>query len=429
MALKSYTLPPDTRQVGDPDPANDLNAIVDAVTGLGAGLSVLNKAYAGGADPAGNADSTAAFQAAAAAIPAGGGVLAIPAGTYKLTGTVDVPWNCLLQGAGWGSQLMFSGTGDCIRIQNPTTGSGNYATMQSLSGGVRDLVIDGTGAGAASSGIHLGDGMGYVLDHLMVRNFTGTGSIGLYLDNNIWWTEKLRATQIMLSNCATGIVVDVTGTGTSSFEYNHLEAHCYANSGQACYVIQGGAQWNGPGGLKLSANMKNGSGPFLTITGGSKIYDSPLFCRMETGGGSITTPPQTILFGTTGGTDLIQQCTGYLLFTGTVAASNATAGNLDTFRGRIYGDTSLLATQSAQSISTPGFPASTVSVTNTTPMGVMVYLNPSGASITGFTIQGGGIGYGTFTTPISFYLPAGASVTPTYTGGPPTWQWRRVPQQ
>jgi hypothetical protein len=65
-----YTLPPDTRAVGTGNPAGDMDAIVDALTAMGAVGNILNAAYAGGADPTGVADSTAAIQAAInAAVP------------------------------------------------------------------------------------------------------------------------------------------------------------------------------------------------------------------------------------------------------------------------------------------------------------------------------------------------------------------------
>ena len=59
-----YVLPPDTRAVGTGNPPGDMNNVVDAITAQGAVANVLNASYAGGADPTGAADSTAAIQAA-----------------------------------------------------------------------------------------------------------------------------------------------------------------------------------------------------------------------------------------------------------------------------------------------------------------------------------------------------------------------------
>jgi hypothetical protein len=84
-----FTLPPDTRAVGTGNPPQDMNGVVDTVTAMGAVYSVLNTAYAGGADPTGVADSTAAINAAVAAAAAAGRELRIPAGTYKITSALN----------------------------------------------------------------------------------------------------------------------------------------------------------------------------------------------------------------------------------------------------------------------------------------------------------------------------------------------------
>jgi hypothetical protein len=83
-----FTLPPDTRATGTGSPAADMDAVIDALTASGAGLNVLNAAFAGGADPAGVSDSCAAFQACMNAATAAGttlpGEMIIPPGAYKL---------------------------------------------------------------------------------------------------------------------------------------------------------------------------------------------------------------------------------------------------------------------------------------------------------------------------------------------------------
>lgn len=81
-----FTLPPDNRAVGTGNPPADMNAAVDALTALGATDSVLNTAYAGGADPAGASNSDAAFIAAASS----GGLVLIPPGTYVFNGSASI---------------------------------------------------------------------------------------------------------------------------------------------------------------------------------------------------------------------------------------------------------------------------------------------------------------------------------------------------
>src|SRR5580700_10883711 len=92
-------LPPDTRAVGSPNPPADVNGLVDAVTAMGASRNIQNPALAGGADPTGVADSTAAIQAA---LNAGGDVYMGP-GTFSVSATLamNVP-GTRFYGATWG---------------------------------------------------------------------------------------------------------------------------------------------------------------------------------------------------------------------------------------------------------------------------------------------------------------------------------------
>jgi hypothetical protein len=67
--------------------------------------NVLDTAWSGGADPKGAADSTAAFQSALSAIgSAGGGVLYVPTGSYKLTSGVSYAGTAPLRILGDGPQ-------------------------------------------------------------------------------------------------------------------------------------------------------------------------------------------------------------------------------------------------------------------------------------------------------------------------------------
>jgi len=85
----TFTLPPDTRAVGTGNPAADMNNVVDAHNAMGAATNVLNAAYAGGADPTGVADSTAAINAAVAAAVTAKRPVYIPGGTYKISSALN----------------------------------------------------------------------------------------------------------------------------------------------------------------------------------------------------------------------------------------------------------------------------------------------------------------------------------------------------
>jgi hypothetical protein len=52
----------------------------------------------------------------------------------------------------------------------------------------------------------VGDLLQYELD-LTVQNFYGSGSIGVHLDNNYYWTEQLYG-RVYAQNCASHVVFD-----------------------------------------------------------------------------------------------------------------------------------------------------------------------------------------------------------------------------
>jgi len=71
------------------------------------------------------------------------------------------------------------------------------------------------------------------------------------------------------------------------------------------------------------------------------------------------------------------------------------------------------------SLTPPTVPATTVAQTNSFGVDAAVFVAASGATITAIAI--GGISTGQ--TSGSFRVPAGQSITLTYSGGTPTWTW------
>jgi hypothetical protein len=381
-------------------------------------------------------DDTSAIQNALNAVP--GGIVFLPPGSYVVKNTLTVPWNKILAGSGPGTQLLFSGTGDAIRMYNPTQASGDFATQADQSGGIRDLMIDGSAATGSATGIHIGDGLGYELANVFIRNFTGSGSIGLHVDNHIWWTEKMRAHHVQTSNCTNHVVFDQTG-GTDSLAYSEYDIHMYIEGGQTGLTLQNGVNpyanriW-------LTANVQSKSGvntTFMSITGMdtsngnySKIQDSLIFIRAETAAKSDN--PKTINFGA--GSNVITNCFGEMSFQGVTggqwAASNAVAGNL-TFRGIIDEVTApgpgLQTAQGTESVTTPLVPASGSPQANTSTANIQVIV--SGGNISSIELMQGN--YGNFVTTGltggTFFLPPGGQIILRYTGTPtPVWRWFRA---
>ena len=318
-------------------------------------FNVTSATYDGGADNTGASDSTGAFKAAiAAAVGAGGGVVYIPAGKYTISSTLTcttVPVYFVGDGA-WATTIDYTGSGDCLRIYSATA----WSSRTQWGGGVIGVTIDGSGTTAAATGVHVGDLLQYELD-LTVQNFSVTGSIGVHLDNNYYWTEQLFG-RLYAQNCASHVVFDWTvataTTSTGSFERCELDV--YVNQEDANFdgvVFRNGA-FTGNSSLRIRGNFAEDgvavTSAALRVTGSNKqstdtsatysnIAQSMLDIGVECASGSYS--PQTIVFGSTSNT--IANCYGSLNFG--LAGSTFTKSNNTTqvsnFAGHVTGDTAL----------------------------------------------------------------------------------------
>lgn len=316
-----------------------------------------------GADRFGVNDSTAAFVNASLAVPSTGGVVYAPTGTYRVNTGAQIVNNVTptyYVGDGWmATQINFYGTGDCFRMLNPA-GSGTFL----FGGGFHGMTVDGTNAGAGSTGVHAGDS-GHLSFDLMVQNFNGAGSMGVHFDNTIWWTEKLKGIIYAHQNTQ-GVVFDVTGAGAGgSFAYGELTIWLNQTANQDGVVLQNGAYLYHEK-LILKGNFAGGAtntGAVLRITGRltgagaySRLRNSELQIQVEANGGAVQ--HQTIAVGTQG-SNVILGCFGMMDFGGgsnTFANSNlspSTVGGSFTFNGPVNGDTSLNPVAGAPS---SGFP-------------------------------------------------------------------------
>jgi len=319
-------------------------------------INVTAPAY--GADPAGNDDSTTAFNDAIKAATAGS-VIYIPAGTYKISSTVTcttVPVYFVGDGT-WASIIEFSGSGDCFRIYDDST----YGNRTKWSGGFIGITIDGTNAStsAASTGLHVGDLLQYELD-LSVQNFSTAGSIGVHLDNNYYWTEQLYG-RIYAQYCASHIVFDWTSStaSTSSGSFERCDLDIYIDQSHAAFdgVVFNNGAYITNGSLKLRGNFgysttSSVSSAALRLTGSqdvngynsaSGIIDSSLDIGVEGAAPKSGTyyTPQTIVFGSAANT--ISGCVGLLNFgaAGDIFAVSNNDDNIFNFMGQVGGDSTL----------------------------------------------------------------------------------------
>lgn len=326
--------------------ADDTAAIAAAITSLPT-VTVY-------ANPGNNTGASATFHK---------GTLFFPVGIYKIGSGGDIgnigPFVSLI-GAGHTSVTFdYHGSGDCIRLFNSVNpASGTFDTLSAWAGVIDGITIDGTNAGAGARGIHYGDTEGGVLGpDLHIRNFSGSGSVGLYMDNAVSWTENIYG-RVVLYNCTTAVLFDVsTMSSNFSFEYNHLLFKIYALANQNGVVLQNGA-WYRNGELQILGNFalhtSSQSNACLTLTGQynggqpfSQITLSRLDIQVETNSTLVggTNPPQTINFGDVLN-NAIYNCVGVLNFGETWtpsnwSVSNSFAGGNFTFMGQTNGDVNI----------------------------------------------------------------------------------------
>jgi hypothetical protein len=127
----SFTIPAD-HVLNDTGHTTDHDSIIGVLAVL-ANNNILNTAYSGGADPLGVSDSAPAIQAAINALPSTGGVIVMPAGTYKLGSPLSLTVPCVIQGAG------------------------REATILTLANAVNDYAIKFTQSSGAITGAYFAD--------------------------------------------------------------------------------------------------------------------------------------------------------------------------------------------------------------------------------------------------------------------------------
>lgn len=134
--------------------------------------NVLDPQFAGGADPTGGADSTAAIQAALLSFgtlagwnPALGGVAYLPAGIYATSKPLVIPAGVILAGAGWGTVIALATGSNCDVVQFATYDSSAQAAILGVSAsgianafwsGVTNLQVHGDALSTTTAGYHHG---------------------------------------------------------------------------------------------------------------------------------------------------------------------------------------------------------------------------------------------------------------------------------
>jgi hypothetical protein len=287
---------------------------------------------------------------------------------------ITVPYEAALWGTGASTVLNYSGTTTCIYFHDITKSDGSH-DMLNPTGVIRDLVVDGTGATGTPTndviiGIDCGDGWGGRIDHVYVDNFantsgslglpptgTVTGSIGWYINNQYYFTEKWRFTSCHARGNANNVVMDSTvGTSDVSHGYNYFDFHFHTVAGQYGLTVKSGVnvyhsqvflRGNNDASAAQSSAVINLIGSDSTKTYYSQIVQSHINWAFETNGGS--TGPVSINFGDPGpGTNQIANCYGLISMSGAYQTANAATGSFS-FGGvlQVSNDTTLSSTNAA----------------------------------------------------------------------------------
>src|SRR5271166_4219284 len=293
----AYTIPPDTRVMGNTGHDGDHDNMSDVLTGTpNVYLSVLNTAFAGGADNTGTSDSTSAFNAAIAAIPAGGGRIFVPAGSYKISGTVTFNKDQGMIGQGSDCTFLnYTGSTTCIKVL--PTGSftgGDYG------GTFSGFYLSGYGAGGSSVGFRHGDLQGTNITDVAIYGF---GGIGLNLQNSAGWSEELNIQARVVqcgtagSNTSCAVMMD-----TSSLDYSNFDFTIVTGNGTGGLYMQNNAQMQGCY-LRMRGNFYGAAGNTAAVIGVEKAggsgtsYITNTFCDVAVESAGSNTGHYTVYMG------------------------------------------------------------------------------------------------------------------------------------
>ena len=404
-------------------------------------ISVKDPAY--GAKGDGGTDDTVAVQAAInAASAAGGGQIFFPTGTY-VVGTLTLPTNVHLCGAGRdiASLLLKAGTNsDLILGTNFGSLTGTNGTGGVYGWSVRNLTLDGNKANNSYGfGVRV-YGYGFTITDVIVRNFA---QAGIYTE----WSTSASApfpdsmeaffTNLKVHDCYDGIVFngphDSAFTQVISWGHSNYGIHVQQGSASVlftnCHVWgTGSIAWYLEGESHLVNCVGEGTGgassqPQVFIGHNDTSVIGGVFYASSTGkiGFTIGDATHTSLAGIYIRTKVLN-CTSGAVWLNQDAGNNdieALVYNCTTlYGGTVNSGTRLRLDQAGNlgNMTAPAVPASGTVTTNTTGVPVTVYIN--GGTVTAISVNGSATGVAGG----AVRVPSAGTITLTYSVAP-TWQW------
>lgn len=244
----SFTIPATGNVVGQPGFVGDINNAYGTLQQLASG-NVLYATYAGGADPTGSSDSTAAIQAALNT-----GYCYVPPGTYKISNTLTVPAGGVFTGVLCGFDTAPSDVDSTFPVTLQLAAGAN-THMVSVHGdnsyignmeldGRRSAQTSGTGDGILINGFKYGH-----IERVSVHdNFfrgillTGTGTMGWKIvqctvgantDTGIYLDSTVTDCMIFSTLCGQN---GVHGIYDGGFVNHILACDVYTNSSVGIYI-------------------------------------------------------------------------------------------------------------------------------------------------------------------------------------------------
>lgn len=202
MTSPTFDPVPATRADGTGNPPVDMNNTSNQLAAIGAGYSVMNTVYGGGADPTGGTDSTAQIGSCIAAGHANGMPVLFPAGTFS----VDEALNWKLPG-----------------LQVYGAGSSNTVILQSTS---NTPILQLAGQGQTISGLRLA--------YPTLQGTANTSSIAIeFGDDSVGSCFMSKFSDLYVTQAQTGLAVSpsvstAAGLFSCLFENTHVLGFSYS---------------------------------------------------------------------------------------------------------------------------------------------------------------------------------------------------------
>ena len=334
-----------------------------------------------GADPTGAASSVAAINSAIAAMPANGGVLRAPTGTYLIDATITLSKSVTIIGDGGEAAATY-----LTRFLKKSTLAGPVFSVQASGVSLRDFYVDGnTGGGATGDGILIiGTSQMFTASRVTVAYNSATGwNMG---NNTAAVTDDFKFDAcISMLNGGHGWMLNSITPDTNGGTF--IDCHALNNTGDGYQFLH--AQFNAMFGGSAQSNGANGA-HFMVGSAQNSIYGGDY--ELNVGSNILIDAAATTvsIFG--------------------ILTSKITNNSVSTYGTNIFGDTILSTNAGANSLRLVGSGGAT-SISQF-PTGAAAYLdnlavsqatnfrssNASSADTTWLTVSGPGVA--TFQKPL-----------------------------